>query len=98
MTDDLNVLWFDWKTKFLTIAEKHAPMRQRGVESDYRPWLTDQIKKLCYQRDFLKKQAVKFKSAAYDGAYLKLEAIFSSPLTDLFQIFNFEISVVFDFS
>ena len=35
MTDDLNVLWFDWKTKFLTIAEKHAPMRQRGVKSDY---------------------------------------------------------------
>ena len=62
-------MWFDWKTKFLTIAEKHVPMRQHRVKSDYKPWLTDQIKILCYQRDFLKKQAVKFKSAAYDGAY-----------------------------
>ena len=44
-------------------------MRQRQVKSDYKPWLTDQIKKLCYQRDFLKKQAVKFRSAAYDSAY-----------------------------
>ena len=45
-------------------------MRQRRVKSDYKPWLTDQIKKLCYQlRDFLKKQAVKFRSAAYDSAY-----------------------------
>ena len=44
-------------------------MRQHRVKSDYKPWLTDQIKKLCYQRDFLKKQAVKFRSAAYDSAY-----------------------------
>ena len=44
-------------------------MRQRRVKSDYKPWLTDQIKKLCYQIDFLKKQAVKFRSAAYDSAY-----------------------------
>ena len=33
------------------------------------PWLTDKIKRLCYQRDFLKKQAVIFKSVAYDRAY-----------------------------
>ena len=26
ITDDPNILWHDWKTKFLTIAEKHAPM------------------------------------------------------------------------
>ncbi|CAB3979722.1 Hypothetical predicted protein [Paramuricea clavata] len=44
-------------------------MRQRRVKSDYKPWLTNQIKKLSYQRDFLKKQAVKFRSAAYDAAY-----------------------------
>ena len=31
------------------------PMRQHGVKSDYKLWLTDQIKKLCYQRDFYKK-------------------------------------------
>ena len=69
VTNDPNILWNDWKTKFLTIAEKHAPMRQRRVKSDYKPWLTDQIKKLCYQRDFLKKQAAKFRSATYDSAY-----------------------------
>ena len=44
-------------------------MRQRGAKSDYKPWLTNQIKKLSYQRDFLKKQTVKFRSAAYDAAY-----------------------------
>ena len=69
ITHDPNILWCDWKTKFLNIAEKHAPMRQRRVKSDYTPWLTDKIKTFCYQRDSLKKQAVKFKSAAYDSAY-----------------------------
>jgi hypothetical protein len=44
-------------------------MRQRGAKRDYKPWLTNQIKKLSYQRDFLKKQTVKFRSAAYDAAY-----------------------------
>ncbi len=44
-------------------------MRQRRVKSVYKPWLTDEIKKLCYERDFLKKQAVRFRSTAYDIAY-----------------------------
>ena len=51
------------------VAEKHAPTRQRRVKSDYKPWLTEHIKKQCYHRDFLKKQAVKLKSAYYDTAY-----------------------------
>ena len=45
VTNDPNILSNDWKTKFLTIAEKHAPMQQCRVKSDYKPWLTDQIKK-----------------------------------------------------
>jgi hypothetical protein len=45
-------------------------MRQRRpIKGDYKPWHTNQIKKLCYQREFLKKQGVKFRSAAYDAAY-----------------------------
>ncbi len=57
------------KNRFLHVAEKHAPTRQRRVKSDYKPWLTEHIKKQCYHRDFLKKQAVKLKSAYYDTAY-----------------------------
>ena len=67
--DDPNNMWHDWKNRFLHVAEKHAPTRQRCVKSDYKPWLTEHIKKQCYHRDFLKKQAVKLKSAYYDTAY-----------------------------
>ena len=69
ITDDPNNMWHDWKNRFLHVAEKHAPTRQRRVKSDYKPWLTEHIKKQCYHRDFLKKQAVKLKSAYYDTAY-----------------------------
>jgi hypothetical protein len=37
--------------------------------SDYKPWFTEHIKKQCYHRDILNKQAVKLKSAYYDTAY-----------------------------
>ena len=70
ITDDPNNMWHDWKNRFLHVDEKHAPTRQRRVKSDYKPWLTEHIKKQCYHRDFLnKKQAVKLKSAYYDTAY-----------------------------
>ena len=41
-------MWHDWKNRFLHVAEKHAPTRQRRVKSDYKPWLTEHIKKQCY--------------------------------------------------
>ena len=59
ITDEPNNMWHDWKNRFLHVAEKHAPTRQRRAKSDYKPWLTEHIKKQCYHRDFLKKQAVK---------------------------------------
>ena len=33
LTNDPNLLWNDWKTKFLEIADEHAPIRQRRVKS-----------------------------------------------------------------
>jgi hypothetical protein len=35
------------RTTFLcAIAEKHAPVRQRRVKSEHKPWLTKEIKRL----------------------------------------------------
>ena len=71
VSNDPNLLWQEWKTKFLEIADWHAPVKQRRIRSEYKPWLTDQIKKLSYHRDYLKKQAIKFGSKIYEGAYKK---------------------------
>jgi hypothetical protein len=37
--DDPNEIWNVWKTIFLSLANKHAPPRQRKVRSTYNPWI-----------------------------------------------------------
>ena len=55
-----DVLWEDFKTKFLLVAaDVHAPQITRKVKSEYTPWMTNNIKKQIYHRDFLKKKAIK---------------------------------------
>ena len=67
--NDPNALWYDFKTKFLSVPDKHAPIRQRRVRSEYKPWLTNEIKQMSYHRDYLKKQSIKLRSTNYDEAY-----------------------------
>ena len=61
----------DWNSIFLQIADKHAPRRSRRVKTDQQPWLTDEIKKLSYHRDYLKRKAVKLNSSWFHSAYKK---------------------------
>jgi hypothetical protein len=63
------VLWQEWKTKFLLISDMHAPQRTRKVKSEYAPWITENIKRNIYHRDFLKKKAVKTGSSILHDAY-----------------------------
>ena len=70
-SNDPNELWRDFKTKFLRMADKHAPIKQRRVKSECKQWLTNLIKHLSYHRDYLKRQAIRLKSAYYDTAYKK---------------------------
>lgn len=47
------------QTKFLHIADIHAPYITRKVRSEYAPWLTDTIKRDMYHRDVLNKKSHK---------------------------------------
>ena len=69
ISNDPNVLWNDLKIKFLSVADKHAQIRQRRVKIVYKPWLTNQIKQMSYHRDYLKRQSIKLGSTTYDKAY-----------------------------
>ena len=68
---DPNIAWHEWKEVFLHIADHHAPLRLRKVKSEYKPWLSNEIKNLSYRRDYLKKKAVSLNSPAYHEAYKK---------------------------
>jgi hypothetical protein len=78
ISNDPNALWNDFKTKFLSVADKHAPIRQRRVKSEYKPWLTNQIKQMSYHRDYLKRQSIKLGSTTYDKAYKRCKNKLSS--------------------
>ena len=67
--NDPNKAWEIWKEIFLEIANKHAPLRQRRVKSEYCRWMTNEIKKQSYHRDYLKKKAVSLNSPYYFQAY-----------------------------
>ena len=51
-----NILWEEWKSKFLAVADLHAPPITRKVRSEYAPWITENIKKSMKNRDYLKKR------------------------------------------
>ena len=64
-------LWEDFKTKFLLVADVHTPQITRKVESEYTPWITNNIIKQIYHGDFLKKKAIKTGSENIFVAYKK---------------------------
>ena len=70
-TDDPDIMWEDWKAKFLAVADIHAPYVTRKVRNEYVPWITVEIKRSIHHRDFLKKNAVKTKSKYIHEAYKK---------------------------
>ncbi|CAB4041213.1 Hypothetical predicted protein [Paramuricea clavata] len=68
---DPNTALQEWNRIFLLIADINAPIRLRKVRSDRQPWMTDEIKKLSFHRDYLKKKAVMLNSSAFHSSYKK---------------------------
>ena len=53
-------LWLNFKSAFLKVADRHAPLIQKRVRSvDNCPWMTGQIKKHMRQRDYFLEKARK---------------------------------------
>ncbi len=69
--DDPNVCWQAWKSLFLEILDRHAPVRCKRIRGNSRsvPWISSNVKKLMRNRDFHKKQAIKHASSAHWNNY-----------------------------
>ena len=89
---DPNILWEDWKRKFLLAADMHAPPVTRRVRSEHAPWLTSEIKKKIYDRDFLKKKSIKTGSTHFFNAYKKarnqLNSLIKSTKAKYYNTYN----------
>ena len=53
--------WGVWKETFLALSHKHAPLVERRLKKRNNPWVSPDIVKLMYRRDFLRKKAVSSK-------------------------------------
>ena len=51
---DPNELWSEWKSNFLAIADKNAPILTKRVRSQKSLWVTADLKKLVHSRDIMK--------------------------------------------
>ena len=66
---DVNKAWELWKTEFLYICNKHAPLKLSRVKQLSSPWLTNDILDLMYQRDYLHKKAIASNSESDYNAF-----------------------------
>ena len=57
--DDPNVCWQVWKSFFLEILDRHAPIRCKRTRGTSVPWITSNVKRLMRNRDFHKKASNK---------------------------------------
>ena len=57
-SDDPNVLWTGWKTKFLDVVNFHAPLRTRRARIKQAPWINSEFKKGKRDRDAAERKAI----------------------------------------
>ncbi len=56
--DDLCNKWDSFKSAFLEISDRHAPVKSLRLKDRFNPWIDNNIVKLMYKRDYIKEQAV----------------------------------------
>ena len=55
--NDINTIdqkWIKWKCMFLEVCNRQAPLKIMRLKQRYCPWITKDIIKLIYKRDYLK--------------------------------------------
>ena len=89
---DANELWDIWKNFLLAVLNKHAPPTTLRVKGRQLPYLTNEIKQLRRQRDYIKKVMVNtkfdFKLINAIEVYNKLKTLDKNKATGIHNIPN----------
>ena len=72
ISDDPNVLWADWKAKFLTIVNSHVPIKTKRVRSSKVPWIISHLRKGMRDHDVAKWKTIKSNDPQHWAAYKRL--------------------------
>ena len=62
VSKDVNEMWLRWKTFFLNILNKHAPVASIKVKGNSSPYVTSELKAMIRTRDYLRAKANKMGS------------------------------------
>ena len=56
--EDPNEMWATWKSMLMDTIDKHAPCRSRRIGKKRSSWITNDLKRQMFKRDYLKKKAI----------------------------------------
>ena len=59
IADDPNEMWTIWKTWFLDVLNKHAPISDITIKGNNLPYIIMEVRQMIRQRDYLRKKANK---------------------------------------
>ena len=68
----LSEKWDKFKNVFLTVSNNCAPFETRRLKNRNNPWIDNNILRLIYKRDHLKRKAVKYKSDVLWESYKQI--------------------------
>ena len=68
-----NDMWKKWKDLFLSVCDKHAPVKTKRTRPTKSPWITTNLKKQMNFRDRLKNKAIKTKDAFIWNQFRKVK-------------------------
>ena len=71
-SEDPNLVWSNWKTKFLRVVNSYAPIRTRRAKLNNSPWINSVLKNDMRCRDAAKKKAIETKNPHDWANYRKL--------------------------
>ena len=73
-----NKTWEIWINNFIAILDKHAQTRKVKAHCRYSRWSTEEIKRMMYKRDFLKKRQNKRVQMHFSWRIKKLEIMLTN--------------------
>ena len=56
--EDPNEMWAAWKSMLMDTIDKHAPCRPSRIGKKRSSWITNDLKRQMFKRDYLKKKAI----------------------------------------
>ena len=83
ISQDADEMWVLWKSFFLDILNKHAPITNIKIKGNKTPYITSEVKNLIRQRDYLRTKANKTGSRILRQAYSQIRARVNQKLYNL---------------